>query len=50
MEDLKIVLQAVMDIMKIEFTIWGFTLSYWEILIWSMVALVVIWLVWEVLT
>ena len=50
MEDLKIVLQAVVDIMKFEFTIWGFTLSFWQIMIWSMIAVVVLWLVLEVLS
>ena len=50
MEDLKAVLQAVVDTMKFEFTIWGFTLSFWQIMIWSMIAGVVIWLVLEVLS
>ena len=48
-EDLKAVLDAIVDIMKIEFTIWGFTLSFWGIMLWSMVALIVIWIVWEAL-
>ena len=50
MDDLKLVLDAVVSIMKIEFTVWGFTLSYWQIMLWSMIAGIVLWLVWEVLS
>ena len=49
MEDLKLLIEAIVDLMKFEFTIWGFTLSFWGIMLWSMVAGIVIWLVVEVL-
>lgn len=49
MEDLKFLIEAIVDLMKFEFTIWGFTLSFWGIMLWSMVAYIVIWLIVEVL-
>lgn len=49
MEDLKLLIEVIVDLMKFEFTIWGFTLSFWGIMLWSMVAGIVIWLVVEVL-
>lgn len=44
MEDLAAVLAFCVDLMKIEFTIWGFTMSFWDILMWSLLAFIVIFL------
>lgn len=37
--------QAVVQIMKLPFTIWGFTLNFWDIMIWSLIAGIVIYLI-----
>lgn len=42
MEDFAAMISSVVSIMKFEFTIWGFTLSFWQILMWSLVASVII--------
>lgn len=42
MEDLAAVLTLCVDLMKIPFTIWGFTLSWWDILMWFLIASIVI--------
>ena len=44
MEDLAAVLAFCVDLMKIPFTIWGFTLSWWDILMWCLLAIIVIFL------
>lgn len=41
MEDLGSALSAAMDIMKIEFTLGGYTFSWWDVFIWSLIAVVV---------
>lgn len=43
MEDFKAMVQIAVDVMRFEFTIWGFTLNFWDILIWSMIAGLLIW-------
>lgn len=50
MEDLAAVFQHSASIMQIEFTIYGFTLSFWDILIWSTAALIIGWLIVRFLT
>lgn len=50
MEGFKEMLLACVAVMQTEFIIWGFTFSWWEALIWTMVAGVVIWAIWEVLS
>lgn len=45
MEDLAALIQTVVDLMRFEFTIWGFTLSFWGILIWSLIAGLIVWAV-----
>ena len=42
MEDLAALMTICVDLMKIPFTIWGFTLSWWEILLYSLIASIVI--------
>ena len=43
MEDLKAIFDALIDLMKMPFTIHGFTLSLWGVFIWTIVAGLVIW-------
>lgn len=38
MQDFAAMIVALVNIMKLPFTIWGFTLSFWDLLIWSLVA------------
>lgn len=45
MEDLAAVISLMVDILKISFTIWGFTLSLWDIMLSLLVGGVVIYLV-----
>lgn len=45
MEDFAAMIQAVVDLMRFEFTIWGFTLTFWGILLWSMIAGLIVWAV-----
>ena len=45
MSDFGAMLGGVVDVMKYSFTIWGYTLSFWEILLWSLGASLVIWLI-----
>lgn len=42
MEALQALITVVVDLMKIEFEVFGFTLSWWSITLWGMVATVVI--------
>lgn len=45
MNDLAAVFQAVFDILSIRFTIWGLEFSFLQIVLWSIVAGAVIWLI-----
>ena len=38
-----------MDIMQVEFTVWGYTLSLWQAFVFAFVLGVVFWAVWEVI-
>ncbi len=38
MEDMKAVISATLAVFKVEFTIFGFTLSMWDVFLWSIVA------------
>ena len=49
MEDFAAMLALPVQLMQIEFTLYGFTLSFWDILLWGMVASVVLWIVWGLL-
>ena len=42
MEDLAALMTICVDLMKIPFTIWGFTLSWWDILMWSLIAGIIV--------
>lgn len=49
MEDLAATLNAAAEIMRLPFTIYGFTLSFWDIMIWSVVAGIIVFLIWRFL-
>ena len=36
---------AAVDFMKMEFTVYGYTLSYWDLLLYSLVGSFLIWLI-----
>lgn len=42
MEDMKSVISATLAVFKVEFTIFGFTLSMWDVFLWSIVAGVIL--------
>lgn len=41
MEDFGLLLEVTMDIMKTPVTIWGFTFSWWEVFVFTIVAAIV---------
>lgn len=45
MEDLAALITLMVDLMKIPFTIWGFTLSFWDIMLSVLVGGIVIYLI-----
>lgn len=45
MEDLQALIQVIVQIMQIQFTIWGFTLSFWGIMLSLLVGGIVITLI-----
>ena len=47
-EDIGLVLSAVMQLFKLEFTLYGFTFSWWEVFVFSIVAGIIGWILWEV--
>lgn len=48
MEDFAAMLSTAMKLLQIEFTIWGFAFSYWQIMLFGMAASIIIWFLWEV--
>lgn len=50
MEDVKAMIDVLVEILQIPFTIWGFTLSFWEIMLALIIGSIVIGLVWGFLT
>ena len=48
MEYIGILFSYVMELFKIEFTIYGFTFSFWQVFVFSIVVSLVCWLLWEV--
>ena len=40
--------QSALDIFKIEFTLWGFTFSFWEVFAFTIVAGIVCWVISEI--
>lgn len=45
MEDFKALVQGTVQIMRIPLTIWGFTLNFWDIMLWSLIAGIIITLI-----
>ena len=48
MEDFGALVNTCLRLLQIEFTIWGFTFSYWHILLFGMFAGIMIWFLTEV--
>ena len=48
-EDIGAMISTTVDILKIEFTLYGFTFSLWQILLFNLVGGLVIWVIVEVL-
>ena len=46
MDDFAAMLSLAVQLMQVELTLYGFTFSFWQVLLWSMVAVVVVFLVW----
>jgi hypothetical protein len=45
MSDLQATFQAVLSLFKMEFTLYGFTFSWWQVFFWSIVAGLLIWFI-----
>lgn len=45
MEDVKALIDVLVSIMKFPMEIWGFTLSFWDIMLALMIGSVIIWLI-----
>ena len=43
MEDIKALIDAIVQIMQFPMTIWGFTLSFWEIMLCLIIGGIIIW-------
>lgn len=41
MDQIVSILNSAQDLMKIQFTLYGFTLSYWDVMIYGMIAAIV---------
>ena len=49
MEILGDIVQFCLDVMSIDFTLWGVTLNLWHVLVFVVVIDAVFWFVWEVI-
>lgn len=45
MEDFQALVSTVVKVMTVPFTFWGFTLNFWDIMIWSLIAGIIICLI-----
>lgn len=45
MEDFQALVSTVVKVMTVPFTLWGFTLNFWDIMIWSLIAGIIICLI-----
>lgn len=45
MEDFAAVVQSTIQVMQIPFTLWGFTLNFWDIMIWTLIAGIILTLI-----
>lgn len=45
MEDLAVMISGFLQVMKFEMTLWGFTVSWWQIALFGMVASVILYVI-----
>lgn len=45
MDDFQLVISAVVQLMQMPFTIWGFTLTWWEIMLALLIGSLIIWFI-----
>lgn len=45
MEDFKAMVGVFVQLMQLPFTLWGFTLNFWDIMIWTLIAGIIITLI-----
>lgn len=45
MEDIQALIQIIVQIMRLPFTIWGFTLNFWDIMLCLLVGSIIIYLI-----
>lgn len=43
MDEFANLIECVINMLKIEFTLWGFTFSLWSVFIWGILATLVVW-------
>lgn len=43
MEDFANLIALIVDFLKIDFTLWGFTFSLWSVFIWGILATLALW-------
>ena len=48
MEDFSAALSAALALFKMEFTLWGFTFSFWEVFCFVVIASIIAWIIGEV--
>ena len=48
LSDFGAMLSVVVDLMKLEFTLWGINFTFWQIMLCGMFIPIVIWILWEV--
>lgn len=49
MEIIGQMLESILAILNIEFTVWGFTLTLWKVFVFTAVSLIMSWVIWEVI-
>lgn len=48
MEDFAAMLRTAMALMQLEMSIWGFSFSFWHIMLFGMAVPIIVWILWEV--
>lgn len=43
MEDFKVLIDTVVWLLQLEMTIWGFTFSFWHIMLFGLVTFIILW-------
>lgn len=49
MENLGILLRAVFELLRIKYNLWGYNISFWNILAFSVVTSIIAWAIWEII-